>query len=402
MTFPQEEPGRPLTEAELDAALDSADDDILAFVRDTTDPTTALAAIMAAGEDKPATGVAMADNAPKQGEDPADDEDAPLLTRLEAIRCRMDATLARATVSPASVMRWEERTARHGRQYMTVAPTQLLHEVLADLEEIQQACDQGQPLKLQRGLRRVAAQLAGLTGMLLINLGRHQSAAAFFRTAQAAADETDEPALRAWVMVRRALVSHYYGDPMDGLRLARAAMDLAEEQPCAAQIMASVTEARALARLAQRGSPDVVAAARRALARGRRAFEEAENPEQADPAFGYTRRQMLFHLGEAMAELGQFEEAHDYLTQALALYAPEEQLDRTLIQFDRAFCRASVGDSEEAARLTTQTTQNLPVEYRTNIIRQRASQLESVMRSQAGQEENAPAVRAFRDVIAQL
>ena len=48
---------------------------------------------------------------------------------------------------------------------------------------------------------------------------------------------------------REALVPLYYGDPREALNLAKKSRDLAGQTPCAAQAMAPVVEARALAML---------------------------------------------------------------------------------------------------------------------------------------------------------
>ncbi|MFI6296629.1 hypothetical protein ACIBEJ_33920 [Nonomuraea sp. NPDC050790] len=382
-------------DAALDATLQAADTELLNHIHTHTDPTAGLLRIMATTEAEQE--IPRLAGSPDGG--PFDSDDDILLPTLRTIGQRMDSTLAQATVTATTVSAWEQRTLHHASQYMTAAPRHLLLAVLTDFAEIQHHCGHVQPIELQRRLRRIAAKLAGLIGMLLINLGHHQQAGEFFHTAQTAADDTGESGLRAWVTVRRALVAHYYSDPMEGLLLARQATDLADNQPCAARAMAPVTEARALARLAQLGRTDAADAAQRALARGEQVFPETNTSEQNDPVFGYTRRQMLFHLGEALAELGLYSEAETYLTQALELYAPNEQLDRTLIQFDRAYCRASTGNTTEAARLAAHTTQQLPPEYRTTILRQRARHLETIIRAHDG---NTPAIQAFQDVIAML
>src|SRR4029077_15605390 len=125
-----------------------------------------------------------------------------------------------------------------------------------------------QPLDFSERLCRLAAQLAGLAGMIMIDVGHQRLARSFFRTARTAGDETGDRQLRAWIAVREALVPLYYGDPAEavalgragggpargaeGVALARAGAGLAGRNVCVAAAMAPVMEARALARVAAR------------------------------------------------------------------------------------------------------------------------------------------------------
>ena len=173
--------------------------------------------------------------------------DGQMLGSVESIRRRMDDTLVSATVSPAMLDQWEEATIGFGRQYMNTPPLRLLCDVMLEFSAVRKAMERRQPVDLQERLCRMAAQLAGLSGMIMVNLGDHRLARSFFRTGRTAADETGDRALRAWVTAREALVPLYYGDPREALNLAKKSRDLAGQTPCAAQAMAPVVEARALA-----------------------------------------------------------------------------------------------------------------------------------------------------------
>ncbi|GAA3613433.1 hypothetical protein GCM10022419_118170 [Nonomuraea rosea] len=371
-----------LSDEELDIVLARAAQDLLDHLRGVTDPTATLLAIMACQDPLPA-----AENElwPEQGgHTPGSERGVTLYSRLNLARQRMDTTLV-GTVLPEAVLdEWEARTIRHGERYITAtAPLELLTDVLGDFEEIGRLCEQRHPIDRHRRLHRITAKLAGLIGMLLINLSRWDLARSFFETARRAAEETEEPALRAWVMLRQSMLPHYYGDPLDSLKLARAAGDLADKQVCAVRAMAPVAELRAKARLAQQGRDasfsardDVLAAAEEARTRAETVLAAVNG---SDPVFGYTHRQMFFHLGEALVELGYFRDGYVYLTQALKLYDHHEQLDRTLIQLDRAFCRVAGGEPEETLRLATQATRELAPEYRWNIVQRRVRQLESAV-----------------------
>ena len=122
-------------------------------------------------------------------------------------------------------------------------------------------CEQRQPLEFVERLCQLAARLAGLAGMTMIDVGDQRLARSFFNTARTAADETGDRQLRAWVAVREALVPLYYGDPGQAAAAARASADLAGQRPCVASAMAPIVEARALARLARARGKEAAPAA---------------------------------------------------------------------------------------------------------------------------------------------
>ncbi|MFI0421656.1 XRE family transcriptional regulator [Spongiactinospora sp. 9N601] len=309
--------------------------------------------------------------------------DAPVLGAVENIRRRLDETLVSATVSPAMLDQWEEATAGFGRQYMNTPPLRLLCDVMLEFSAVRKAMDKRQPIDLQERLCRMAAQLAGLGGMIMINLGDQRLARSFFRTGRTAADETGDRALRAWVCAREALVPLYYGDPREALSLAKKSRDLAGQTPCAAQAMAPVVEARALAALSGGGKKDVIDQAKRALQRARAAFSQMTPNEQDDSAFGYTERQLYFHQGDALVKLGQAMEADLVLEQALTKYGPTEWLDPLLIRFDRAKCKVLEGDLDEAMRTGFDILRDLEDNYRTDIVMKRAHELAKMVEAKS-------------------
>jgi hypothetical protein len=182
--------------------------------------------------------------------------DSQFLGAVERIRRRMDDALVGGTVSASMLDQWEETSAGYGSQYMTVPPMRLICDVLLDFGDVRRMCEHRQPLDFSERLCRLAGQLAGLAGMLMIDVGQQRMARSFFRTARTAADETGDRHLRAWVAVREALVPLYYGDPSEACALARTGAGLAGRNMCVAAAMAPALEARALARVAaRRGGP---------------------------------------------------------------------------------------------------------------------------------------------------
>ncbi|MFD2349779.1 XRE family transcriptional regulator [Nonomuraea ferruginea] len=320
----------------------------------------------------------------------------PVLGACEGIRRRMDYTLVSSSVSPAMLDQWEEATLAFGRQYTTTAPLRLLCDVLLELSAVRNAMTRRQPIDLQERLCRMAAQLSGLSGMIMINLGDHRLARSFFRTGRTAADETGDRALRAWVTAREALVPLYYGDAREALNLAKKSRDLAGQTPCAAQAMAPVVEARALAMLSGTDSrKEVVDQAKRALARARSAFSHIKGKEREDMAFGYTEKQLYFYQGDVLTKLGQTLEADLVLDQALHQYQ-DHILDQTLIRLDQAQCRLIEGESGEALRIGTEALRLLGPEYRTDFIMRPALALAQAIRAR---EPAHPGLAAYEEQL---
>ena len=343
--------------------------------------------------------------------DPGAPADGRFFGAVERIRRRLDEALLGSTVSVAMLDHWEGMTGEYGRQYMTVPPMRLLCDVLLDLGDVRRMCEQRQPLEFVERLCRLAARLAGLAGMTMIDVGDHRVARSFFSTARTAADETGDRHLRAWVAVRESLVPLYYGDPAQAAAAARASADLAGHQPCVAGVMAPVVEARALARLARAraggGVPGTVggrggaggAEVRRASAaldQAHEALERLPEEDRRDTVFGYTERQLLFHQGDALVTLGDCRGADDAFGQAMRLYAPAEFLDRSLVTLGRARCRLEAGEPEEALRLSRDTLLGLPSQHRPGIVLRAARSLGEAVAAKHG---DFPAVRDYREVL---
>lgn len=320
--------------------------------------------------------------------------DGTLLGAVDRLRRRMDDTLVSATVSPTMLDEWEEATASYGRRYMSVPPLWLLLEAMLDFSDVRRHAQRHQAIELQERLCRVAAQLGGLVGILMVDLGDRRMAQSFFRTARVAADETGDRALRAWVVAREAVVPLYFGDPAKAIELARKSQGLAGETRSAASAMAPALEARARARLGRRESPRD---ARAALRRAESALFRLPADEQADTAFGYTERQLRFHQGNVLTHLGTSADARAVQDEALRLYPGSVTLDRTLIGFDRASCHLQDGDVERALDLGRDMLVDMPNGHRTDIVLSRARELCGGVPSSCAA---LPVVREFREALA--
>jgi len=322
--------------------------------------------------------------------------DSTFLRAADRIRRRMDDALLAGRVSPAVIDRWEEISAGYARQYMTAPPLRLLCDALLDFGDIRRMCAERQPAESAERLCGLAGRLAGLAGMILINLGDPRLARSFFRTARTAVDETGDRGLRAWVAAREALVPLYYGDPGEALTLASSAASLAGRTVCVAGVMAPVVAARAAARLGGRGRRDALERARGVLDRAHDALGDLPACDRADTAFGYTERQLYFHEGDTLVALGDCQGASRAFGHALRGYSPGEFLDRTLIAVGQARCLLEAGEPEQALRLSQDALLGLPREHRPEVVL-RAARL--LGRSAAARHAGLPALREYREAL---
>jgi len=322
--------------------------------------------------------------------------DSRFLGAVDRVRRRMDEALLGSAVSVTIIDQWEETTVAYGRHYLTVPPLRLLCDALLDFGDVRRMCGERQPIDFAERLCRLAGQLAGLAGMIMINLGDQRLARSFFRTARTATDETGDRRLRAWVAAREALVPLYYGDPREAAALAGTAIDLAGRNPCVAAVMAPVVEARALARLAGCGKREALTRARTALDRAHEALADLPEEDRSDTAFGYTERQLYFHEGDTLVTLGDCQGAERAFAQAQRLYSAAEFLDCSLVALGQARCLLESGEPEQALRLSRSTLLGLAEEHRTEIVLQAARTLG---KSAAARHADLPAVREYRDAL---
>jgi tetratricopeptide (TPR) repeat protein len=329
--------------------------------------------------------------------------DCEFLGAVDRMRRQMDDALLSGTVSATMIDQWEETTAGYGRRYMTVPSLRLLCDALLDFGDVRRMCAERQPLEFAERLCRVAGQLAGLAGIVMLDLGDQRLARSFFRTARTATDETGDRRLRAWVAVREALVPLYYGDPRESASLAGSAIDLAGRRTCVAGVMGPVVEARAQARLARlagrsgRGLRDALDRARGALDRAHDGLADLSAEEAGDTALGYTERQFCFHAGDTLAMLGDHQEAQRCYARALRLYPAAEVLDATLVVFGQARCLADADEPEQALRLGRDRLGALPAEQRTEIVLQAARDLGQAV---SRRHPDLPAAAEYQEVLA--
>lgn len=89
--------------------------------------------------------------------------------------------------------------------------------------------------------------MAGMTAIVLHDLGSRRESRAWFATAARAVAGSGDDQLLAWVLAREAMVPLNYGAPKAAAGLAERARHVAGHRPTAAATLAAAVAARAYA-----------------------------------------------------------------------------------------------------------------------------------------------------------
>jgi hypothetical protein len=233
--------------------------------------------------------------------------------------------------------------------------------------------------------------MAGMTAIVLHDLGSRRESRAWFSTAARAAAESGDDQLHAWVLAREAMVPLNYGAPKAAAGLAERARHVAGHRPTAAATLAAAVAARAYALNHQSEQ------ARAALEAADALMGRLPESERSDTWLTYGEQKHHVHLSHAFTTLGDTRLAYVSQERALELSAPTSTMTRTLLNIDAATCSHHDGDTEQACRRTVDALTALPVDYRTGLVRRRALDLYEAIPAQHHRER---AVRELRDVVA--
>ncbi|MFD4657811.1 helix-turn-helix domain-containing protein [Kitasatospora sp. NPDC058444] len=314
----------------------------------------------------------------------------PVLSALMSAR-QDGAAVFTASVSDTTVDQWESTAADYGHAYQHTPPARLLGDAVLDFLDVRQLLSRRQSADHRARLCHVAARLAATAGIALVAMGEHREARAWYRVAQLAAEETHDRALRAWLVAREAVIPFYYGAPAGAAELAERARVIAGTTVCATAAWAPALKARALARL---GRPEE---ARAAMVLAERAFVRLGAEHTADLAYGYTERQLRWHMGSMYTTLGDIRRAQQSLDQALNLYAPTQYLDRALIALDQADGLMRIGEIGAGAQTSMVAVATLPNEHRTGIVLARAREVAAAVPPRSAR---LPLVVDLREMLA--
>ncbi|MEU6777437.1 hypothetical protein [Streptomyces sp. NPDC046759] len=230
--------------------------------------------------------------------------------------------------------------------------------------------------------------MAGMTAIVLHDLGSRREARSWFATAARAAAESGGDQLHAWVLAREAMVPLNHGAPKADL--ADQSRHAAGSRPTAAATLAAAVTARAYALNHQ--SEQARAALEAANARMARLPES----ERSDTWLTYGEQKHHVHLSHAYTTLTDTRRARESQQRAPELSAPTSTLTRTPLHIDAAACAHHDGDSEQACRRTITALNGLPDGYRTGLVRRRAQDLYEAIPAQHHHER---AVQELRNVL---
>jgi hypothetical protein len=279
----------------------------------------------------------------------------------EELRSSIESSILRGAISRPLFLQWEEVVEEHVYSYAVRPPKLLLIETLTDFVDISAALDRCRSPKVQRDLLRLVARLAGITAVLIDDLGDTTQARRWMRVARLAATQSGENALRAWTYARESFFLLHYGQS------ARAAIDLADRAIAAsrrnksssATIMGHSVRARALARLA--ASSDSI----EALSDAERLYA---SPAQGVGLFGWSLQQLMFSAGRTLTSLSRTRDALYIQDQALTLFSPDELLDPVLIKLDKAQALIRDGDVSGGCQFAVHTLEGIPPDFTSPLI----------------------------------
>lgn len=314
----------------------------------------------------------------------------PALAALTAARTDVDQTLSPDT--PQDLADLEAAAESYGYGYHGQPPTRVLADLVTDFTALRPLLTVPQPAPVRARLCRTAGQMAGMTAIVLHDLGSRRESRAWFATAARAAAESGDHQLHSWVLAREAMVPLNYGAPKAAARLAeQARRTVSVGRPTSAATLAAAVAARAYALNHQ---PEH---ARHALAAADALMERLPECERSDTWLTYSEQKHHVHLSHAYTTLGDTPRAQESQQRALELSAPTSSMTRTLLNIDAAACAHHDGDTAQACHRAVAALTVLPREYRTGLVRRRALDLYEAIPAQHHQER---AVRELRNVLA--
>jgi transcriptional regulator with XRE-family HTH domain len=281
------------------------------------------------------------------------------ISASESIRLKMANVLEQPICPDIDYL--AETALQHASDSVHMPPELMLRRMLTDYNQTRILLSQRQPLRQQRDLYRLTAQLGALIADELMVLGKPHHAASWQEMARRAADETGDSVLRAHVRTLAAMLPLYYGEPATTVRLTREAQFILADRQHAARALAPTLEALACAQLGDKES------SRRALYCARRNFDSLDASHQTQSVFGFSERRWRFYESRIMSFLDDMPSAIEAQQRALALYPSEIVGDPALISLDMATCLVRSKDIASGLQMAVDTLLAMPADHRADI-----------------------------------
>lgn len=277
----------------------------------------------------------------------------PALTALTAARTDIDQTLSPGV--PQDLADLEAASESYGYGYHGQAPTRVLADLVTDFTTLRPLLTVPQPAPMRARLCRTAGQMAGMTAVVLHDLGSRRESRAWFATATRAAAESGDPQLHAWGAIPG-------GDGAAQLRRPEGSSRPRRPGPAGGRHPADRRRGtggrRRRPRL--RPQPPERAGPRRAHRR-RHPHEPAPRARAVGHLLTYGEQKHHVHLSHAFTTLGNTRRARESRQRALELSAPTSTMTRTLLHIDAAACsHTTATPSKHAAVRSPPTTTNTP------------------------------------------
>jgi hypothetical protein len=302
-------------------------------------------------------------------------------------RGRFDRMLRRSLVPP-DLAGWERRVDAHAREgYLTWVST--LPAMAEDFVAVRGMLAPGQPEPYYRRGCRVLAQLGGLIGIGLMELGENTEALAWYRIGEGLAERAGEVGLRAWVHSCHAGLLTWEKDPVAATAQARQALALVGARPGVGGLTAMSTLALALAR---QGRHDEAA---RALTATEQRFARWGDHLEPDTVASYTELYLCWTQGMVFGAAGDLRRARRSLERGKELVV--NPVISSMLGIEQAACLVREGDVPHACAHALEELRPLSVDERGGIVRAGLDHLLDTVPRRARSQECVRELRSAAD-----
>lgn len=271
---------------------------------------------------------------------------------------------------------WEGRATFYNTCYRRIPHEEYLAHAVRDFRRVVGAMERRHPLALLRRLHHATAVVAGCVGVVCVDLARADDSYAWFRIGEAAAAQTGDRQLQAWIRTRHALAELYYGSAEEAAKAARAASEISGRNSSVAAVMAPAVEARALARLGRNR------AAEDALKKSVDAFSIFSGSSQDNSGLiSVPAHKVRFYEGNVLARTGRRSAALAAQQDALLHYPGNDRVDPALIHIDRAIALVGGGYVLDALAEVENTLADLSASDRGGTVAAHARELTKLVPS---------------------
>ncbi len=303
---------------------------------------------------------------------------------------RLHAVLDASTVGEERLAYLEHVADRLGAQVVTVTPTTLLEDAVAQFRSVRRLLSDHQRTVYQLRLSRVGARLGMVAGEILWVEGQFDLAREWYRVAEHAALAGGDRYLADIALASQAYLPTYAGDPAGVLALVDPRLEQsARPTPAVAWLWGFKGKAHAA-----RGERT---AFERAISRARTVLDGSP-PELVRPGiFSFLPNKLEFYEATGYVRLRDGDRAAQAADRALALYDPTQgHAVPTLVRLDKASALAQAGEVPEAGAVATSALLD-PHAYHSAGIVIRAREFDALLG-----DDRAPAVRDWRDALATI